>query len=295
MQHLFVLAIIFYVLGTAGYYAYLFFQRNGLQRVGWWLQGVGFLCQTLLMVWTYMKTGHMPANNLHETLSLVAWALVGVHLGISLKFKIKILGIYAAPLAVLILLVATQFPKEPMQPLDLLKGIWLTTHIITVFIGDAALALAAGTGLLYLIQEHSIKTKTRGFFFRRLPSLELLDNTGHACIVVGFTLLTIGLISGMIYAKIKWSGFWILVLGSQRGMVSGNLAFLCRAAPRTIGCRVARTQGGHNGHRWTGSNAVYFFRGQLPADGTPWPVYAMVKNLYEQHPPHRSQSQNRSD
>jgi len=208
MQQLFVLAIIFYVLGTAGYYAYLFFQRNGLQRVGWWLQGVGFLCQTLLMVWTYMKTGHMPANNLHETLSLVAWALVGVHLGISLKFKIKILGIYAAPLAVLILLVATQFPKEPMQPLDLLKGIWLTTHIITVFIGDAALALAAGTGLLYLIQEHSIKTKTRGFFFRRLPSLELLDNTGHACIVVGFTLLTIGLISGMIYAKIKWSGFW---------------------------------------------------------------------------------------
>ena len=140
--------------------------------------------------------------------ALVAWALVGVHLGISLRFKIKILGIYAAPLAVFILLLATQFPKEPVQPLNLLKGIWLTTHIITVFAGDAALALAAGAGMLYLIQEHAIKSKTRGFFFKRLPSLELLDNTGHACIVVGFTLLTIGLITGMIYAKIKWAVFW---------------------------------------------------------------------------------------
>ena len=208
MQHFFVLAVIFYVLGTAGYYAYLFFQRNSLQQWGWLLQGIGFACQTLLMVWTYMKTGHMPANNLHETLYLVAWALVGVHLAVSAKFKIKILGIYAAPLAVFILLVAIQFPKQPLQPSNLLQGAWIVIHVLTVFGGDGALALAAGAGMLYLIQEHNIKSKTRGFFFKRLPSLELLDNTGHACIVVGFTLLTIGLITGMIFAKIQWGRFW---------------------------------------------------------------------------------------
>ena len=142
MQNLFVVAVIFYIMGTAGYYDSLFFQRNSLQQLGFWLEGVGFLCQTLLIVWTYAKTGHMPVNNLYETLSLVAWAIVGVHLAISVKFKIKILGIYAAPLAVLILLVAAQFPRDPVQPLNLLKGVWLTTHVITVFAGDAALALA---------------------------------------------------------------------------------------------------------------------------------------------------------
>jgi len=41
-----------------------------------------------------------------------------------------------------------------------------------------------------------------------LPSLELLDSTGYACIIAGFTLLTIGLVTGMIYAKLIWGKFW---------------------------------------------------------------------------------------
>ena len=172
------------------------------------LLAAGFVCQSVVLGWSFAVTGLVPAGNLHETLSLVAWALVGVHLGLHLRFRIKILGVYAVPLAVFILIVATQFPSEPLKPQDMLKGIWLIVHIITIFSGDAAFALAAGTGLLYLLQERSIKTKTRGFFFKRLPSLELLDSTGHACIVVGFTLLTMGLISGMIYAKIIWGRFW---------------------------------------------------------------------------------------
>jgi cytochrome c-type biogenesis protein CcsB len=61
---------------------------------------------------------------------------------------------------------------------------------------------------LYLVQEHSIKTKNRGFFFKRLPSLELLDSTGYTCIIVGFTLLTMGLIGGIVFAKSIWGRFW---------------------------------------------------------------------------------------
>ena len=208
MENLFVFALLFYVLGAAVYYAYLFFQRDRLSQLGWSLHGIGFICHTLLIGWQVFQTGHAPANNLHETLSLTAWALVGVHLAISYKFKLKILGIYTAPLAVLILLIAIQLPNEPTQSQSLLKGVWLFTHIVTIIAADAGLALAAGVGALYLIQEHNIKAKTRGFFFKRLPSLELLDNTGHACIVVGFTLLTIGLITGMVYAKIVWARFW---------------------------------------------------------------------------------------
>ena len=81
-------------------------------------------------------------------------------------------------------------------------------HIITIFIGEAALAMAGGAGVLYLAQEHAIKNKIRGFFFKRLPSLERIDNTGYACIIVGFSLLTLGLITGMVYAKSVWGSFW---------------------------------------------------------------------------------------
>jgi cytochrome c-type biogenesis protein CcsB len=68
--------------------------------------------------------------------------------------------------------------------------------------------LACGVGILYLLQERAIKIKNPGFFFKRLPSLERLDTTGYACIVVGFSLLTIGLITGSVYAKAVWGRFW---------------------------------------------------------------------------------------
>ncbi|KJS31107.1 MAG: cytochrome C biogenesis protein [Desulfatitalea sp. BRH_c12] len=208
MQIVMVTAILLYMLAAASFCAYLFFQRNFLQKIGHMLLIAGFICQTVMLGAEFIRTGHVPANNLHETLSVVAWALVGSFLALNIKFRLKILGAYTAPLAAFILLAAIQFPREPLQPDNLLKGVWLTVHIIAIFIGDAAFALAAGVGVLYLLQERNIKGKKRGFFFKRLPSLDLLDTTGHACIVSGFTMLTIGLIAGMVYAKILWGHFW---------------------------------------------------------------------------------------
>ncbi len=103
---------------------------------------------------------------------------------------------------------ASLLPGESVQTTNIFKNFWLISHIIIIFIGEASLALACGIGVLYLVQERSIKTKVRGFFFKRLPSLELLDTTGYACIVVGFTMLTIGLITGLVYAKSVWGRFW---------------------------------------------------------------------------------------
>jgi cytochrome c-type biogenesis protein CcsB len=208
MQVLFVLAVFFYLLSTAAYLAYLFIQRNAAQIAGSALLAAGFACQSVILVGRFAASGHMPVNNLHETLALVAWTLAGVYLLLRLKFHLKILGVYTAPLAAFILLMAFQFPSEPLQPQSLLKGFWLVVHVVTILVGDAALVLAAGAGVLYLIQERNIKKKTPGFFFKRLPSLELLDSTGYACIVTGFTMLTIGLLSGMVFAKSVWGRFW---------------------------------------------------------------------------------------
>ena len=80
--------------------------------------------------------------------------------------------------------------------------------MITLFAGDAAFALACGLGILYLIQEKAIKSRQPGFFFRRLPSLDLLDTAGYAAIVAGFSLMSVGLVSGFIFAKTVWGRFF---------------------------------------------------------------------------------------
>ncbi|MBW2318649.1 MAG: cytochrome c biogenesis protein CcsA, partial [Deltaproteobacteria bacterium] len=75
-------------------------------------------------------------------------------------------------------------------------------------LGNAAFAIACLVGILYLIQERTIKDKKQGFFFRRLPSLKLLDSTGYASLIVGFPLLTFGIISGIVYAQMVRGQFW---------------------------------------------------------------------------------------
>ena len=208
MQILFVMAIICYMLGSAGYFAYLFFQRNLTHQMAFGMLLVGLLLHSSVIAWAVFTSGHMPVNNLHETLSLVAWALVGAFAVLHIKLRVKVLGVYVAPLATFVMLVASLFPRDLLQPHNLLKGFWLVVHIITIFIGNAAFALACGAGVLYLLQERGIKRKSHGFFFKRLPSLDLLDGTGYACVVVGFTMLTIGLVTGMVYAKNVWGQFW---------------------------------------------------------------------------------------
>ncbi len=208
MQTLLVLTTVFYLLSTVGYFLYLFLQREVLHGTGRFLLLAGFLLHTVALVKGTVDAGHLPVKNLHETLSLAGWALAGVFLLVQSRFRIKILGIYAAPLAAVVMVFASQIPRATAVSENIFGSAWFVIHILTIFIGEAALALAGGVGLLYLLQERAIKRKKHGFFFRRLPSLNLLDTTGYACLVVGFTLLTIGLVTGFVYAKAVWERFW---------------------------------------------------------------------------------------
>jgi cytochrome c-type biogenesis protein CcsB len=202
------IVIIFYLLSTVGYFAYLFLQKDVFQQTGFYLFVAGFCCHTLIITFRFIQSGRFPVNNLHEVLSIAGWTVAGVFLVFQNRYRLKILGVYAAPLVSFVMVIATKFPNAPGAVNNALNNLWLVIHVVTVFIGEASFALACGVGLLYLLQEHAIKSKHHGFFFRRLPSLELLDTTGYACILTGFAMLTFGLITGFVYAKALWGRFW---------------------------------------------------------------------------------------
>ncbi len=208
MEILVLMACGFYFLSAAGYLFYLIFQKNYLQRAGFGLLLAGFTCHTIALAMGWFQSGGVPVRNLYETLLVAGWATAGIFLLFSYRLHMKIFGIYAAPLIALIMIVATQMTQVPVQARTVFNNFWLIVHVVTIFLGEAALALAGGAGVLYLIQEQAIKTKRHGFFYKRLPSLDLLDGTGYACIIAGFTLMTFGLVTGMIYAKTVWGRFW---------------------------------------------------------------------------------------
>ena len=208
MEPIFLVVIICYLFSTIGYLIYLFLQKDFLQKTGFYLLATGFLCHTVELGYRFVQSGQFPASNLHETLSLAGWAIAGVFLLFQYRYRLKILGIFAAPLITIVMVIAARLPDVPSEAQTIFKSVWLVVHVVAIFIGEASLALACGAGLLYLLQENAIKSKHRGFFFKRLPSLELLDHTGYACIITGFAMMTFGLITGLIYAKSVWGRFW---------------------------------------------------------------------------------------
>ena len=208
MRPLLFVIILLYLLSTVGYILYLFAQKDRYHRLAYRVMMGGFVIHTVLIIYEFFRIGHIPAQNLHQTLVIAGWSLAGVFLMIKYRYRLNILGVFAAPLTTAVMIAAFWVPSVSMEPAPLFKSLWLVFHIVMIFIAEASLALACGTGILYLIQENAIKTKSHKFFFKRLPSLESLDRTGYGFIATGFTLLTIGLITGFVYAQLAWGKFW---------------------------------------------------------------------------------------
>ena len=125
MEILIILSILAYMLSTAAYFAYLFLQKNNLQRIGYFILLAGILFHTATIISGFTKTGHLPVGNLRETLSLAAWAVAGVFLVIQYKYNLKILGIFAAPLVALVMIVASLLHSAPAQVSNIFKNFWL--------------------------------------------------------------------------------------------------------------------------------------------------------------------------
>jgi cytochrome c-type biogenesis protein CcsB len=208
MNVLFVLTMMCYVASSVGYQGYVLFQKRPIYRVASILLFLGFLCHTGVLALQVSKSGQLPVHNLQENLSTFGWTIVGVFLLLQIKVHLMVLGALVAPLATAVVIIASVLPK-PLVALDpLLKSLWRSVHLGTLTVGLAAFAIAFLVGILYLIQENAIKEKKRGFLFRRLPSLKLLDTMGYTCLIAGFPMLTFGVIAGVIYNQVVLGRLW---------------------------------------------------------------------------------------
>jgi ABC-type uncharacterized transport system permease subunit len=80
-------------------------------------------------------------------------------------------------------------------------GGWLLAFHVTVnVLGDAFFLLASGAAVLYLVEERRLKQKRAASVFGKLPALDALDRAEHLLLWTGFALLTLGIVSGTVWA-----------------------------------------------------------------------------------------------
>jgi cytochrome c-type biogenesis protein CcsB len=144
--------------------------------------------------------GRAPFTDLFESLVLFGWTTALIYLIIEYKTKLKVIGAYAMPLAFFAMIYALKVytPIKPLMPA--LKSYWLIAHVITCFLGYSGFAVSAALSLMYLLtkQENDAKSK------RAL----ILDELIYQTVVVGFILLTAGIVTGSIWANSAWGTYW---------------------------------------------------------------------------------------
>src|SRR4029453_624276 len=86
-----------------------------------------------------------------------------------------------------------------------LRSFWFPLHVGVALLGDAVFALAFSASVLYLMQERRLKVPRGRGAIRGIPSRETLDRVSHTCLVWGLVLLTLGFMSGIVWAHVAWS------------------------------------------------------------------------------------------
>jgi cytochrome c-type biogenesis protein CcsB len=232
----FALSLAFYLLATVGFISHLVTERDGLRRLALALLTCAFLVDTVAVVLRAGMVHGLAPTSFHDQLSVLAWLLTGLYLLLQLRYHLAVVGALVSPFAFLLTLSA-YFVYSGVQRLPKhLQPAWLPAHVAPAFLGYAIFALAFCVSVLYLLQEHQLKTKRRGGLLRRLPSLETLDELNYRFVAWGFGLFTIGIVTGSLLAKATWGEFW----SWEPVQVLSTMAWLLYAVllhTRTVGWR----------------------------------------------------------
>jgi ABC-type transport system involved in cytochrome c biogenesis permease subunit len=140
-----------------------------------------------------------PLSNYYDSLVFFSWCLPAMGL---LAFRRHLQGWLGAIVAMLacLLLAKASFGgvNANIQPLmPALKSNWLLIHVVVCFLGYAALTVAFGAALLYLIQDYSPR-----------EALPMLDRLIYRAAILGFFLLTFGILTGAVWAETAWGKYW---------------------------------------------------------------------------------------
>ncbi|MGB9496386.1 MAG: c-type cytochrome biogenesis protein CcsB [Dissulfuribacterales bacterium] len=174
----------------------------------------GLVIQTTGIILRWVESyklgyGHAPLSNLYESLVFFAWMTVLVYLVMEWRVKRRVIGAFATPFASFAMAYASFSPEieDEIQPLiPALKSNWLIAHVVTCFLGYASFAVACGLGIMYLFKNRSSGDSTG--IMGIIPDCKVLDELMHQTIIFGFLWLTLGIITGAVWANDAWGTYW---------------------------------------------------------------------------------------
>jgi len=184
------------------YIVYLAVRRDLIARIGTNTALAGFISHTAALIVRIVAAKRLIGYNFYEYMSIFAWWTVLIYLVAAWKRKQKIviIGIFVLSVGFLLIGYASIMPKDIRPLVPALRSYWLQIHIFTTAIAYGSFTLSFGSAVIYLSGKKLREThKDFGGAVDRLMS---------NAVVFGFPFLTIGILTGAIWAQYIWNSAW---------------------------------------------------------------------------------------
>ena len=180
---------------------------------------------TLTLILRWINEGYFPLSNLYESLVFLCWGISSIHLVVEFQTKSRLIGSISTPLMFFLSgFSSLTLPTEMQKALPLVPSLqsnWLMMHVSMMMISYATLILGSLLSILYLAcgwfnsSVSQVSLEMSGGESTRIQTisskfslLETIDIWSYRIIGLGFPFLTIGIISGAVWANEAWGSYW---------------------------------------------------------------------------------------
>jgi ABC-type uncharacterized transport system permease subunit len=175
-------------------------RRETLGRAATLILGLAVLAHTFLIGMQTMAVGYVPVLGQSSAISAFVWMLALAYLYTEFSTSERAMGVFIAPLLAALQLIPALAPRLVERPPELESPL-LAFHVTSLLFAYASFALACVVGITYVLLFKEIKAKHLGFFYSRLPSLQVLDVMNMRAVTIGWVFLTIGVTVGILWVS----------------------------------------------------------------------------------------------
>ena len=202
-----------------------------------------WLLHTSTLVHRGWVTGSLPLQSGYEYLLVFGWAVLGLHLALWFRLRLPVASLVLPPLAALATAAALGVAgrSDAVASSSATQDGWFLFHTTLSTLGMAILGVAFTMALLYVSQERALKSRKVPGLLKRLPPLDQCDQVGLQALMVGFVLLTLGILTGIVVNASQHDA-WIQTSAKQiLPLIAWAIFALVLAARTSFGFRGRRS------------------------------------------------------
>src|SRR5262249_12015880 len=171
----------------------------------------GFSLHTASIVMRGLDVDRCPLVQPSEIISFLGWSIAGFYVIGNLWNRNRSVATYVLPAAFILTLTAALMPAPRTTPVgfrSFSNSILFPLHVSMVIFAYAAFLVTFLAGLMYIWQERELKMKRFGSRIFRLPALDTCDNVSYKSMGIGFVMLTLGMVTGILWSGRHYGIYW---------------------------------------------------------------------------------------